>query len=323
MNDSVTTATLLSDLAVIEATGTDTAAFLHGQLSNDITGLTEGQACLAAYCTPKGRMLASMVVWKVDSEPDPVYRMLIKPNIAAAIVKRLSMFVLRAKVKLALSENPVIGVWSGQSGGALPPELDATLSGLQDLSAYQVANTTHGSFISAPRADQAKARFWFVPHTALATTALDNPDLAALWAADDIAAGLPWIDLSTQEMFIPQTLNLELIGGVSFTKGCYPGQEVVARSHYRGTVKRRMTRGIIAGANIDANTLPGQDTFDAHAPEAAVGRIVNAAQFKGQVHVLLEVQLSDIGHADLRLGTPDGAQIRLLDLPYDINPPKD
>ena len=209
MTDSVTTATLLSDLAVIEATGADTAAFLHGQLSNDITGLTDGQACLAAYCTPKGRMLASMVVWKVKGEPEPVYRMLIKRSIAAAILKRLSMFVLRAKVKLVLSETPVMGLWPGRSGGALPPELDVTLSGLQDLSAYQVANTAQGSFISAPRAGQAKARYWFVPQTALATEATTasaadantghfseglqnfakNTELAARWAAEDVATG--------------------------------------------------------------------------------------------------------------------------------------
>ena len=327
MTDSATTVTVLQDLAIIEATGADTASFLHGQLSNDIIGLSDQNACLAAYCTPKGRMLASMVVWKTAGENETVYRMLIKRDIAAAIVKRLSMFVLRAKVKLALSASPVFGVTLNASAPSLPQAMSPILKTLPDLQPYQITNTAQGTLIGAPRVREACARYWFIPENAEAT--IENADLAlqprraALWAADDIGAGLPWIELANQEMFIPQTLNLELIGGVSFTKGCYPGQEVVARSHYRGTVKRRMTRAVTIDQQPDAQTLAGQDTFDANAPESAVGRVVNAVNAEGKTHLLIEVQLSDIGSADLRLQSPQGPSLSLLELPYNIDPPKD
>src|SRR5690606_22708266 len=132
------------------------------------------------------------------------------------------------------------------------------------------------------------------------------------WHAADIAAGLPWVQTATQDVFIPQTLNLDLIDGVSFTKGCYPGQEVVARSHYRGTVKRRMAYGLIqAPGGIDAGTLPGTDTYNANDPGNPCGRIVNAAQAGESIHVLMEVQLADLGHADFRLGQPAGPVIAI------------
>src|SRR5690606_1598918 len=136
------------------------------------------------------------------------------------------------------------------------------------------------------------------------------------------------------DVFIPQTLNLDLIDGVSFSKGCYPGQEVVARSHYRGTVKRRMAYGVISAAvDIDAATLPGSDTFDAQDPQNPVGRIINAAKTEAAnphadepamattVHVLMEVQLADLGRADFRLGSADGPVIELRALPYSIEAP--
>lgn len=320
MTETPYTATLLPDLAVIEATGADAAAFLHGQLSNDISGLPDTMACLAAYCTPKGRMLASLVVWKAGNEPEPVYRALIKRDIAPAIVKRLSMFVLRSKVKLALLPIAAFGVSAGPGNpaGTLASHLDTLPPAGQP---YQVATTPQGTWVAAPGSTNAPARWWFIPHQATEADATEQPDdNACQWAANDIAAGLPWVQLATQELFIPQTLNFDLIGGVSFTKGCYPGQEVVARSHYRGTVKRRMARGLVNDAGPDANELAGQDTFDAKAPAGPVGRIVNAVTAGGQTHLLLEVQLADIGQADLRIGTPQGPAITLLELPYAIDP---
>ncbi|NLZ10295.1 MAG: folate-binding protein YgfZ [Alcaligenaceae bacterium] len=321
MTNTPYTTALLPDLAVIEATGADTAAFLQGQLSNDINGLSKDTACLAAYCTPKGRMLASLVVWKAHDAPEPVYRALVKRDIAPAIVKRLSMFVLRAKVKLALLPVVVYGVTADKGNNALPPSclLDDLPASAQ---AWQVTTTAQGMFVAAPSATEAPARWWFVASHQQNT---DEPqgladDATRRWAADDIAAGLPWVELANQELFIPQTLNFDLIGGVSFTKGCYPGQEVVARSHYRGTVKRRMARGVVTDNSLDATTLAGQDTFNAKAPDGPVGRIVNAVNSGGTTHLLLEVQLADIGQADFRLGSPQGPVVTLADLPYPIDP---
>lgn len=323
MNQTPCTTTVLPDFAVIEAVGEDTAGFLQGQLSNDIAGLTPGQACLAAYCTPKGRMLASMVVWQVADAQTPTYRALIRHDIAPAIVKRLSMFVLRAKVKLSLLPALVQGVSCATPDAVPPAAASAAASWPKQPAAYTVVETTAGAFIAAPCANPDQARWWHIdPRDDVQTLDAAESNAVGAWHAADIAAGLPWVELATQDMFIPQTLNFDLIGGVSFTKGCYPGQEVVARSHYRGTVKRRMARGVItldaAQASL-ANITPGQDTFHAGAPDAPVGRIVNAAVVNNLTHVLFEVQLADVGQADLRAGAADGPAIVLQDLPYPIS----
>ncbi|ROT45314.1 folate-binding protein YgfZ [Pusillimonas sp. NJUB218] len=321
MTETSCTTTVLADFAVIEAVGDDTAGFLQGQLSNDIAGLTPGHACLAAYCTPKGRMLASMVVWQVANAQAPTYRALIRNDIAPAIVKRLSMFVLRAKVKLSLLPAMVQGVSCATPDAVPPAAAAAAASWPKQPAPYTVVETMAGAFIAAPCANPGQARWWHIDTTNSAS-ASEGADSAATsaWHAADIAAGLPWVELATQDMFIPQTLNFDLIGGVSFTKGCYPGQEVVARSHYRGTVKRRMARGVVAldSASTVPGIAPGTDTFHAGAPDSPVGRIVNAVVVNNQAHVLLEVQLADVGQADLRVGTANGPAIVLQDLPYAI-----
>lgn len=320
MTETSCTTTVLADFAVIEAVGDDTAGFLQGQLSNDIAGLTPGHACLAAYCTPKGRMLASMVVWQVAGTDAPTYRALIRNDIAPAIVKRLSMFVLRAKVKLSLLPTVVQGI-SCATPGAVPPAAAPAASWPEHAAPYTVIETSSGAFIAAPCANAGQARWWHINTSNITSTAEGTDSAAAsAWHAADIAAGLPWVELATQDMFIPQTLNFDLIGGVSFTKGCYPGQEVVARSHYRGTVKRRMARGQVAldQASTAPGIAPGTDTFHAGVPDSPVGRIVNAIVVNGQAHALLEVQLADLGQADLRVGAADGPAIVLQDLPYAI-----
>src|SRR5690606_20468615 len=133
---------------------------------------------------------------------------------------------------------------------------------------------------------------------------------AVQWHAADLAAGLPWIGAQTQDLFIPQTVNLDLIEGVSFSKGCYPGQEVVARSHYRGTVKRRMALGTLSAAVPAAE--PGADIYDARQAGEPCGRIVDAAERT----VLFEAPLDAVEGGDLRLGAPDGPAIAPRALPY-------
>src|SRR5690606_26469165 len=136
----------------------------------------------------------------------------------------------------------------------------------------------------------ADQRWWLI--TGQSAVQAGSASDAAYWQARDIAAGLPWIVAATQDLFIPQTLNLDLIGGVSLSQGCYPGQEVVARSHYRGTVKRRMAGGILTGATSHLDdALPATDLFDARQPDNACGRIINAAQDAAGIRVLMEVQL--------------------------------
>jgi folate-binding protein YgfZ len=295
-----------------------------------------------------------MVVWPDPQAEPPRLRALVKADLAQALVKRLSMFVLRAKAKLTVEAAPVLGVaLSAEStvaggGAADDPSIGPWLAAQGiDLNAepYDTVCNASGTWIAAPGATANMHRWWFVP----ASSSTDHPggsNRQGDWKALDIAAGLPWVEAATQDVFIPQTLNLDLIGGVSFTKGCYPGQEVVARSHYRGTVKRRMARGVIAlpdqgamagegraaaaasgataATTADQSTLgrPGVDIFDAKSPDNPCGRIINAARCTdGTVeHVLMEVQLADLEGADFRLEGPDGLPIQLQPLPYEIKP---
>ncbi|HEY9572447.1 MAG TPA: folate-binding protein [Pusillimonas sp.] len=324
MNDPKRFVASLPDLALIEVSGADAADFLHGQLTHDVAGLQPQQARLAGYCTAKGRLLGTMAIWRRSSGDTPAVLALVKADIAESLVKRLTMFVLRAKAKLRVTQSRVWGVSVSVAGG-VDASLDATdfpPSLAADLPAaalpWTVVHGAVGTWVSAPRADNDMQRWWLITDESDPAPSLPAGNTAR-WQADDIAAGLPWVQAATQDLFIPQTLNLDLIDGVSFTKGCYPGQEVVARSHYRGTVKRRTAVGLIAApAGLDAGALAALDTFNARQPDNPCGRIVNAAADQAGIRVLMEVQLAGLDSADFRLGQADGPAIQLQALPYGL-----
>lgn len=345
----------LPDLQVISASGADAIAFLHGQLTQDLTGLDSTRAALAGYCTAKGRLLATMVMWReaegaevhapggtgaggvagaagagadgvaaaapgAAAVPSPaVFHALVRADVAAALVKRLSMFVLRAKAKIAVTPLRVTAVWGATDIDALDREAGGELP----RTAWQRTNLPSGTWIAAPSADAAAPRWWWIASDAQLDR-LESPDGAllnslALGDADhsraaDLAAGVPWVGTPTQDMFIPQTVNLDLVGGVSFTKGCYPGQEVVARSHYRGTVKRRMAYGVVTGVAA-AGVAPGTDVYDAAQPNEPCGRVVDAAGAPDAA-ILFETTLAALETGGLRLGAVDGAAIEVRPLPY-------
>ena len=312
----------LDELAVLEITGADAISFLQGQVTNDIAGAPLGQARLAGYCTPQGRLLATLIIWREpqgQSQDVPVLRAIVRNDIAVALIKRLSMFVLRAKAKLTLLPLAVAGIVceAAETAG-----LEAALgAALPELPWHVLAHPT-GTWIAAP--GTAARRWWCVEPQSdpqagerLAAQLLPgNPDR---WRAADIEAGLPWIQALTQDVFIPQTVNLDLIDGVSFTKGCYPGQEIVARSHYRGTLKRRMAMGTLEDGDTAA-VLPAADIFDASAPDQPCGRIVNVATADGLTRILFEATFDAVSHGRLRAASPDGPGIALRALPYDTQP---
>ena len=326
----------LPHLGVIRAQGEDAARFLHGQLTQDFALLGPGEARLAAFCTAKGRMLASFVAFRRGADE---ILLVCSRDLLPAALKRLSMFVLRAKAKLSIEAVPVIGVTvdgaadslgGSGDGNALDRLLHVAANLGSEARPYATVMSDSGTWIAAPCATAGLKRWWFVPKSSSPSYGA-SADRQANWQAADIEAGLPWIEAATQDLFIPQTLNLDLIDGVSFTKGCYPGQEVVARSHYRGIVKRRMARGAIAilpqGPASESNTsardvhatgvhtsgvatadaaTPGIDIFDASKPEAPCGRVINAAQPTDgtAMQLLMEVQLADLASADFRLAGP-------------------
>jgi tRNA-modifying protein YgfZ len=275
----------LTDWGVIRATGPDAASFLQSQLTQDVLSLDAQRATLAGWCSAKGRLLASFVVWR----PAPEELLLAcSADVLPTALKRLSMFVLRARCKLtdAGADVPLYGV----AGGPAP-----------------VAGRCEGGLIGLPPA-QGTARALALGE-APALPALD----AAAWSWLEVSSAVPRIVAATVEQFVPQMVNLELVGGVNFQKGCYPGQEVVARSQYRGTLKRRAFVFESAGTAI-----PGQELFHSADPSQPAGLVANAASWQGRHRVLAEVKLAALDTGTLHLGAADGALLQRADMPYSV-----
>ncbi|CAM3405093.1 Aminomethyltransferase folate-binding domain-containing protein [Bordetella sputigena] len=311
----------LPELRLICAGGADAIDFLHGQLTQDVQGLGDDAAALAGYCTAKGRLLATLVMWRpavaADDAAATRWQALVRADAAEALLKRLRMFVLRAKVTLSATPAHVAGVWTEGD----PAALEAAAGGALPRQSWRRAELASGTWIAAPSAHG--LRWWWIAteeqrHTSPALRDVLAAGGAQHWRADELAAGLPWVGTPTQDLFIPQMVNLDLIGGVSFTKGCYPGQEVVARSHYRGTVKRRMAYGVVAGQAGSA-IAPGADVYDARDAGEPCGRVVDAAG-EPDAAVLFETTLSSLSAGDLRLGSADGPAIQVRPLPYPLEP---
>ena len=297
-------AVALSHWGVLRAQGEDAAKFLHSQLTQDfaLLGLTEAR--LAAFCNAKGRMLASFIGFK--HRHDDIL-LLCPRDVLPAALKRLSMFVLRAKVKL--SDASADWQVHGLAGDAVPTGL-APWQQRSDTAADGEAPTAHtvGLYPGAglPRAVRVSPQG--------AAAAPGAPMTPAEWDWLEVMSGVAMITPPVSEAFVPQMLNYESVGGVNFKKGCYPGQEVVARSQFRGTLKRR---ALIA--QVPASAAVGQPLFQPSDPEQACGSVAATAPTPGQTghHTLIvSVTLAAAHDGPLHLGEPDGPALTLLPLPY-------
>lgn len=322
----------LPDLAVFDVTGPDAVSFLQGQITNDIAGAAMDTARLAGYCTAQGRLLATMVLMHAASPDDTaVLRSMIKRDILASVIKRLSMFVLRAKAKLTEHQCKVRGFCLNQREIS---QFESLIGYRLPTAVWEKVDTAAGTWIAAP--STGNPRWWLVSDLSQSAAAESLSALCAVgktqdWHALDISVGLPWVESATQDLFIPQTLNLDLIQGVSFTKGCYPGQEIVARSHYRGTVKRRMVAAITADtqeqevssspAQTESDALvPGADIYDASLTDHICGRIINVAVTDRKTHLLIDSSFEAVDHARLHAVSPDGPELVVQPLPYSVRP---
>lgn len=207
----------LNRYGILAVSGTDAREFLHAQLTVDMRDLPPDRARLAGWCSAKGRLLATFLVIPAGER----FLLQLARDLAPAVAKRLAMFILRAKVKLADESEAwaQFGVWDA------PPHWDASRV------------VAHEGQVTVPLGDGRFLRL----EPAQAPTLVPNADEEA-WTLQEIRAGRPLITAATQDQFVPQMVNLESLGGVDFKKGCYPGQEIVARAQYRGQVKRRMVR---------------------------------------------------------------------------------
>jgi tRNA-modifying protein YgfZ len=290
MNANVTVgfegATALHEWGVIRAAGPEAASFLQNQLTQDVLGLDAHRAALAGWCSAKGRLMASFIVWR--PAPDEVL-LACSADVLPAVLKRLSMFVLRAKCKLtdASAELPLHGV----AGTAASAPAWRCVEGVIGLpSARGVARA-------------------LIAGAAPALPALD----ANAWSWLEVASGVPRIVAATVEQFVPQMVNFEVVGGVNFQKGCYPGQEVVARSQYRGTVKRRAFVFESAAAAASA-----QEIFHSADREQPAGMVANAASWNGRHLLLAEVKLAALDGGTLHLASADGPLLTRADMPYAV-----
>lgn len=308
----------LSAYALASALGPDAETFLQGQLSNDVKSLAASRVQLAAYNTPKGRMLASVILWRSRGG----FLIQCPQSIAEPFFKRLSMFVMRSKVKIANVSSQTVRFGLGGPTAAdclraadLPcPAADfdvvqqfAEEGSVDDL---QVIRLPGSRFELIYATAEAAMRDWR-RLAAAATVATPAP-----WRWLGVRSGIAEIEAATQDKYVPQMVNLELVGGISFTKGCYPGQEIVARTQYRGEIKRRMFLAHVAPATVPT---PGQEVVTAAAAPQTVGSVVDAAPSPDGGHDVLVCLHLDLAHnARLRLGDGEGSELELLSLPYSL-----
>ena len=294
-------------------TGADAVDFLQGQLSSDVRSLPPGRGQYWTYNSPKGRTLANGVLWR--SPAGDAVTMLLAADLAEAIRKRLAMFVLRAKTTIddAQRASTLIGIAGEGTADAAREAFGVSLdpscavgfgSGAQ---AFMLPDRRVA--VVAPQAEAPMLQAALVRHAPW----VGNRE----WRWFGIAAGVPWISAVTSDLFIPQALNFDLLGGVSFTKGCYPGQEIVARMQNLGRLKERLFAFHAQALDAAVATRLYSASFDTSQP---CGTVVDAApDARGGISLLAVVQISAADAADLALGAPDGPLLVRRALPYAVS----
>lgn len=292
-----TVMTPLTHLAIIECGGEEAKPFLHNQLTSDINHLGVDAAQHSAWCTAKGRMLASFLIWRAGD----AYRLALAAELSEAVLKRLLMYRLRSKADLADVTDRFVLI--GVAGEQMPATLAAAGLSLPETAmatageaAYRVIRLDDKRAVVAVGANLA-ADLW----RKLAGVA--RPAGTPAWRWLDVQAGLPLVTGATREEFVPQMADFDKIGGVSFHKGCYPGQEVVARTQYLGKVKRHLYR-----VESDEPLQAGDDLFSPENPDQAAGKIVSAAPSPAGGYTALAVVQFNFAES-LHLGSREGPRI--------------
>jgi folate-binding protein YgfZ len=300
----------VSHFGALKVSGEDAQTFLQNLLSSDVKAVTPAQAQLSSFSTAKGRMLATFLVWQSGAD----YYLQLPKSLAAPMQKKLSMYVLRSKVKVSDASDEVVALGlAGKDANTLAKE---TFAAVPD-EAMACAASANASVI---RLDASRLL--------VVTTPAHAPDLwkalncgaraagAPVWDWLNIRAGIPFILPATQEQFVPQMANLERIGAVNFKKGCYPGQEIVARMQYLGRLKQRM---YLAHVAQDPAPRPGDALYSAEMEGQHSGTVANAAPAPdGGWDVLAVVQISSREGQTVHLGSLQGPALTFLDLPYTL-----
>ena len=283
---------------LLEVAGADAAEFLHGQFTSDLRRLPEGRAQLSAYCLPKGEVLADFLIWRAAGG---AYRLLLPRERCAPVARRLQLFRLRAAVEIedATAAHDFLAEFEPAAGAPAEP--------------LAVAERSADTVLAWP---DARGRWLRLRPAAGEATPKAGAD--ERWRRLDLEAGLPFVRAGSAERFAPQHLNLDLLDAVSFDKGCYPGQEVVARMHYRGRIKHRT---YLLRCPDGAAPEPGAELFPAAAGATRpCGHVAEACPLPdGGWLALAPVR---IAAASEPVRAADAAAAEVLPLPYPLREPE-
>jgi folate-binding protein YgfZ len=300
----------LRDSGLISVSGPDAATFLHTQLTSDVTGIQGERVQYSGYCSPKGRLLATLLLWRTADEI-----LLELPGVSADSIRaRLAKYVLRSRVTLgdAAQRFRLYGI-----AGPQAQSIAATLTGVAPAEAHHIVSRDAYALACL------SSRRYLLLSSAAGAQALEGtigaPRLdPGEWAHMDVEDGVPWITPDTEDRFVPQMVNLDLLGGLSFDKGCYPGQEIVARMHYLGRLKQRMYRvKVAAGADTPR---AGDPLFSVRfGPKQACGTLVNVVPASDGAHEALAViQMESAREGGVHWKDPAGPIVEFLTLPYTL-----
>lgn len=301
----------LSHYGLLSAHGDDALNFLQSQFSNDLRLVDDNTSQLSAYCSPKGRMLASFRVFRRGD----TYYCRIPAELLEPVLERLHIYVMQASVTLEDASEALIRM--GVSGPDVVEELGAVVGALPE----QNNSAIHSDDMTVIRVPGEHPRFeLYLATLEMAKKVWDTLNVRCApvginaWKLLEIEAGLPTIYPQTVDLFVPQMANMQLVEGVSFKKGCYPGQEIVARMQYLGKLKRRM---YLVRIETDAALKPGDELFECADAEQSVGRIADAQLHPdGGYAALAVIQISSAAGGDICLQGRDGANVRFDSLPY-------
>lgn len=311
--------TILCDLShygLIKASGPESESFLQNQFCNDVRNVSATQSQLNGYCTPKGRLLA---FFRLFQHADNYYLRL-PQEILEHTLNRLRMFVLMTKTELSnasetLARMGIAGAQAGEQLGALIDNIPTTTDAATQTNGLTIICVSPGNRFEIYGEPDELQSLW----QTLAKNG--TPTGADAWELLDIHAALPEVYTQTQEAFVPQMLNLQAIGALSFKKGCYPGQEIVARMHYLGKLKRRM---FVAHTDDTGTIQPGEPLY-AEGSESGqgVGKVVRVqSNPNGGSDLLAVIEISSVEQRALRLQSANGPALDLLELPYKIEEPE-
>jgi folate-binding protein YgfZ len=300
----------LESVALLAFSGADAISFLHAQLTSDVAALQPFKTQFTGYCSPKGRLLATPLLWRRDSD----ILLQIPDALAAGLRAILSKYVLRSRVRISdvTDAQTLFGIAETGASAALerartaPPDTVHGVSHANGVFVTRLPGERYLLLVDNVRADDVRADLQKV---AAETT-------EAFWKELDIASGVPVVLPESQDQYVPQMVNLDVIGGISYSKGCYPGQEIVARTHYLGRLKQRMYR-----LRVDTSepVRTGDPLYSPHfGAGQASGSILYGAPARGAQEALAVLQRVAVQNDVLRFGAPDGPRIQVLSLPYTL-----